>query len=205
MIGSVFSPALVRQTRRSLFDNNESVRESLAFGLRRWRRFLGIACLKLALGPLAAEIASATVALGIGMLMYVIDPSIRPGLLGLVVVLLALGGLILAQWLSACFSLSIAAATLEDLGGMTALRRSWHVTRERRWAIQFTWIAIYVGHLIVLYTLVFLVRWGWTLALRALHFHFSLPWYEASFFPLYIAVGALVGPIFAIPFHAFLL
>lgn len=198
LIGSVFAPALVRQTRCSVFDSQESVRESLSFGLRRWRRFLGIATLKLALGPLAAEIASVVVLCGLAVLTYLIDPKMRAPSIVFMVVVVALSGLILAQWLSACFSLSIPAATLEDLGGMAVLQRSWRVTRERRWAIQFIWIGLFLGHLVVLYTLAFLLRWGWTLVLRAWHFHFSRPWYEASFFPVYIAVGALVGPIFAI-------
>jgi hypothetical protein len=198
LINSIFAPALVRQTWSTVSETNDSVKGSLAYGMRRWRTFLGIAALRLALGPLAVEVATAAVIVGVGVATEKIAPKTPGGALTLMVMVEVLAGLFLGQWLMSCFSLAVAAATVEDLRGMAALRRSWALTRERRWPIQFTWIAIFVGYMTVAYTLQFVLQWGWTVSWRTWHFHFSRPAYDASFFALNIVLGSLMSPIFPI-------
>jgi hypothetical protein len=123
LIGSVFVSATVRQTWCEVSGENGSVRSSLGYGLRRWRSFLWIGALKLLLGVLAAEAAAAILMLGAGAIADRIDPSFAPAGAAAIVLVLGFAGLIVAQWLSPCFSLSVAGGAIEDLRGMAALRQ----------------------------------------------------------------------------------
>lgn len=191
LIGPVSVPAALRQTWCEMFG-------SLGFGLRRWRSFLWIGALKLLLGALAAETAAAILIMGTAFIVYLADPSIAPGAVAAIVLLPGLAGLIAAQWLSACFSLSVAGAAVEDLRGMAALLRSWTLTRERRWPIQFPWIALLVSEIVLYYVFGYLLRWGWMMAWRAWRFPYWRIVLDGTFYVLNIVLSSLIGPIFTI-------
>jgi len=110
----------------------------------------------------------------------------------------ALGSLIMAQWLGAGLSLSFAAATIENFGGLKALRRSWVLSRGRKWPIQLTWIAVFLSYYLLSYISQATPQWGWLYAWRAFHPNLSRGLYTAGYYALCEAPGSLLGPIFPI-------
>jgi hypothetical protein len=99
----------------------------------------------------------------------------------------------MAQWLGAGLSLSFAAATIENFGGLKALRRSWVLSRGRKWPIQLTWIAVFLSYYLLSYISQATPQWGWLYAWRAFHPNLSRGLYTAGYYALYEAPGSLLG------------
>jgi hypothetical protein len=198
LLHSFFTPALVWQASSGFAEESCSFRHSLRLAFKRWRGFLWIGFLKVAVGMLAPETLVALVVTGAAAITYAVKAPITTPIIVLIVFLPAAASLILAQFLGASLSLSFAAGTIEDLRGMKALRRSWALSRGRRWPIQLTWIAVFLSYYLLSLLSQATLQWGWLYGWRAFHPQLSRVLYTASYYALYEALGSLIGPIFPI-------
>jgi hypothetical protein len=161
LIYALFTPAIVWLTSAAVFEEPASARASLRFSFHRWRSFLWIGVLSLAVVLLAAELATGGVLAALGSSMDALgllnDDS--PGYIALVVLTPLVSGIVLLLWLSGCCAFMIPACAFEDIRGFKAVRRSWKLSREGRWRVAISWLMLFLLSWVLLIGVLTLFRW----------------------------------------------
>lgn len=161
IIYALFTPAMVYQTSGAIFGETASARTSLRFSFGRWRSFLWLGFLSLAIVLLGTELAAGGLlaALGSSMdAMGLLDGDSTGYFIFLFLTPLV-GGLVLFLWLSGCCAFMVPACAFENTRGFKALRRSWKVSREGRWRVAITWLMLFLLSWVVLVGVQALFRW----------------------------------------------
>lgn len=145
-LGLLVLPALVHVASCAILDKATSFRAALQLVAARWKCFLWLAFLKLAVQLVIPEILASGLFVVLGVVGYLAKNAFNDqGQVGLVVLMFAipvLMGLVLFLWSASWLSLAIPTASLEQIQGLKALRRSWQLTRGSRLRILAAWISL---------------------------------------------------------------
>lgn len=115
--------------------------EAVRHGLRRWPAVLGLIVLQV------VALLLALVAIGI---LIALTVATIGGVVGAIVAIPLIFGLItVGAWLLTRWSLAIPVAVIENSGAVTALRRSWGLTRTRFWWLFGTLLLVQIIGVIV--------------------------------------------------------
>jgi hypothetical protein len=192
----LLSPAFVRVGSNALFGESVTIGGSLRFAAARWRTYLWIAFLKLGalIGP---EILAFGIVVGAAFVLDKLNMLDDFFPMGAVVLLAGGGAIFLVLWVGVGMSLAIPAASLEGLGGIKAVRRSWTLTKASRWRILFTWAAIVVCSLVLQGGIQFVIRRVAILLYSGTHYAgFNRSVYVGLIYFFYAIVHAVIGPLY---------
>jgi hypothetical protein len=200
----LFGPAFVQAGSNTLFGESVSIGGSLRFAAARWRTYLWIAFLKLGAELIGPEISAVGIVVGTAFVLDKLNMLDDSFLMGAVVLLAAAGLIFMILWVGACMSLAVPAASLEGLGGVKAVRRSWTLTKGSRWRILLTWFAILICSLVLQGGIQFVVRWITILLYRTVHYAgFNRSVYAGLIFFFYAVVHAVIGPLYPLAITLF--
>jgi hypothetical protein len=202
IVFALFTPAVVRLASASLFAEPISARDALRFSFGRWRSFLWIAVLLLLIVLLGSEVAAFGVFAAIGSSMDAMG-LLNDGSTGYFVVLFVtplLGGLLLFLWLSGCCAFMVPVCAFENARGFKSLRRSWKLSRERRWPVALTWLMVYLVWWVLLTSIELLFWWAVTLLYRAWPASWLVlrPAYQPILYSMQAALAMIFRPLYAI-------
>jgi hypothetical protein len=195
------TPAAVKMTSDSLFKNKCSFASALRFAAVRWRSSLWIAILVTATGLLLPQFGFAGITIGVALLAHITGSqvwvwSLAHLLSNPLASFLRWG---VSLWLGSCLSLVFPAVAIEDISGVSSLRRGWTLTRGTRAHICFLAAAIWAASWTLSWSLEFLLGQLMLLTGNVLHLASTTrALYPAAVFILVSAIFAILGPILAI-------
>jgi hypothetical protein len=202
IVFALFMPAIVRLASASLFAEQVSVKDSLRFSFERWRSFLWIAVLLLLIVLLGSEVAAFGVLAAMGSSMDAMG-LLNDGSTGYFVVLVVtplLGGFLLFLWLSGCCAFMVPVCAFENVRGFKSLRRSWKLSRERRWPVALTWLMVYLLSWVLLTSFQLLFWWAVTLLFRLWPASWLVlrPAYQPILYGIQAMLSMVFRPLYAI-------
>jgi hypothetical protein len=200
----LFRPIFIRAASNAATGASFSVYKSLARTARLWRTMLALNLAQQAiLIFVPASIFIACVA-AIGSSIHSAHPGVAVMAAALLLLLLVSCALFAEfVWSGACVSLSFAAAELEDASWLTALKRSWRLSKKSRGRIIFTWFAVFAGTVVADFVLRWTVYFALRLLLRDPAFWNGLPSYVVTTSLPTALVSCVVGPIYPIALTLF--
>jgi hypothetical protein len=202
IVYALFTPVIVCQTSAAVFKEPASLKDSFRFSFGRWRSFLGIGLLLLAIVLLGAEAAAFGVLAAMGSSMDALgllnDNS--TGYFVVLIVIPLLGGIVLFFWLTACCAFLVPVCAFENVCGFKSVRRSWKLSREGRWRIAFTWLMLFLFSWVLLIRLQMLFRWAVILLYRAwpASWHLVRAAYTPASFAIQAILAIIVRPLYDI-------
>ncbi len=131
VLGAIAAVAYAATVRRDYHAEPTSFGVTLGQALRRAMPAIGASILA-ALAVLATVVLAAAIAIGAAVLLPTGDGEV--GGIGVFLALVAgVGGALVAVTLLVRLSIAVIAVALEDIGPVTAIRRSWHLTGGNAW------------------------------------------------------------------------
>jgi len=131
VLGAIAAVAYAATVRRDYHAEPTSFGVILGQALRRAMPAIGASILA-ALAVLATVVLTAAIAIGAAVLLPTGDGEV--GGIGVFLALVAgVGGALVAVTLLVRLSIAVIAVALEDIGPVTAIRRSWHLTGGNAW------------------------------------------------------------------------
>jgi hypothetical protein len=203
-LAALFLPAFVRAGGKALFGEAVSIGDSLRFAAARWREYLWIAILKLTIELFGPEALALGILAGTGFVLDKLNMMTDFPLFGVVGLLAIAGMFLLIFWVGAWISLAVPASAIEGRSGFKAVRRSWTLTKDSRWRIFITWIAVLICSLALQGGIRYVIRWAAFLFYRSVHYAgFNRDVYTALIYFFYVIVYAVIGPLYPIALTLF--
>lgn len=192
-------PAFVRAVSRNIFDENNSILESVRFIGARWRTYSWLAFLKMLAQLIAPEVLAFGVFLGCALLFDRLGYFEDGGAIAALMLSLSAFVLVGFFWIGTCLGLAVPAAALEEISAWKAIRRSWLLTRGTRWRIFVAWLMTILCAS-VLDVLAALLAWWIAALLYTGHMKdgFDQQAYNFADYCLYAVIGTIVGPLYPI-------
>jgi hypothetical protein len=155
---AVFTGAMTHQASTAMFGEIVPARRSLQFAFARWRSFLWLGVLELAIVVVGTEAFAGGTMYGLGSGLDALGFFNGDNNWAYAVVLLTplIGGTALLLFLMGRLGFVMPACAIEDVRGRTALQGSWRLNREGWWRVGLTWLLLFV----IRWTLVIAMQWG---------------------------------------------
>ena len=198
--GVLFQPAHTIVASNTVLGDQISFKASLRFAASRWRSYLWLAALKLAVELFVPEALAFGLIAAYSIYLDVTGIEGPAGLPGLLVFLVPGSfGVALFLWAGARFALTIPVAALEKMAGFKALRRSWSMSRGSRLRIVFIWCALFVLGMILALSFQYFLRWIASALYAATQARFGgQHFYLEAAYVLNALIATLLGPLFPI-------
>jgi len=206
LIAGLVEPSIVKLASGSFLDEDCTIASSFRFAVNRWRSYLWIAILKVAVILVLPEIVFMILAISLAIAaqatgLFSSGTKWALPLLSVSVVLVA-GALFL--WLGTCLSLALPTAALESRAGLKSLHRSWDITKGTRARIGFIWSTLFVSLWVLAWASEFLLGQLMFFTGRVLHLADAMRHlYQPAVFVLVTAIYIILGPIYPIAITLF--
>jgi hypothetical protein len=195
----LFYPAFVKAASANLFEEKASLLGSLRFAVARWRRYLWIDFLKQSGQFLIPEgLCVGVIALG-AYLVRRFNLSENNVLIAFIVITPTVGAFFVMIRVGVSLAFAIPVATLEEMGGFRALRRSFRLSRGGRMRVAVSWTLITAITGLLWSTLQFIVRVVEEILHRAALMHIGRQnLYAMSYYSLNTIFDAIFAPLYPI-------
>jgi hypothetical protein len=202
LVNAIFSAGAIHAASKTVFNEPCSARTSLRFAFERWRSFLWIGVLILAIVLVGSEAIAGGLLAGLSSLMDAMGLLNDSNNLAIAFVLLvpSVTGFALFFWLTGCCAFLLPTCAVESLRGRKALRRSWSLSREARWKIVATFLLVMLLAFAVGLGVETAWRWLAVLIWRAWPFghHFLSAIYRPTGYVLGTLLAVLIRPLYPI-------
>jgi hypothetical protein len=194
-------PAFVQVTSASLIGGRVSAHAALRSVCASWRGYLSVAILELLGGLVIPEVLYLASLVEVNFALHKIGPvtaRTTPPTALLVAIPVAVT-VVLVMWILTCLAFSEPIAAIERVYGLRALRRSWSLTKKRRWRILLYCLTVAVVGWILVATLELLTGLLFSSLYGSQHFGVTdTQIYAASCFLLQFLMTVVVLPILPI-------
>jgi hypothetical protein len=203
-LGLLVFPAQAHVASTTSLGEGSSVSTSLRFLVARWRTYVWVAALKSLVVVLIPEVLFVALAVGVALIAVRAGTFNNVTVMGPATALLflalpAIAGCGLFLWLGGCFSLVVPACAIEGVGGFTAFRRSWALSKGSRARIIFSWLMIVVFSGLLMYGLSLGFRWVFPYLCRTPFLGALVrDFYSPAIYLLFAAVSTLTGSLYPI-------
>ena len=151
-------PAYVTTSAGALFGEKNSIIAAFRSAAARWRTYLWIGVLKVAVELVAPEILGFSVLIGAVLVLELLRLVSSSAVVIVVMLIVITGTVYLFLWIGAAIAFAIPVSALEGRSGNKSLRRSWILTKGNRRRIILTWVSVFICSLTISLAIEYLLR-----------------------------------------------